>query len=207
MDFVHPVTAIVPGVQGRILAVLAETTADCNLRTLARLSGVSPAQASRVMATLVRLGIVERREAPPSALFRIVPEHVAARAVRFLSRARDHVLEEMGRLAAHLEPLPVSVIVFGSLVQGDADATSDIDVVVVRPVGIDEDDDRWNAALEEWHRAVERLSGNRVEIIEESAGAIGKLLRGHRSLWREVAEHGLVVFGASLEQMRDMRVG
>jgi hypothetical protein len=38
--------------------VLAETTAELNLRTLARLSGVSVAQMSRVLPDLVELGLV-----------------------------------------------------------------------------------------------------------------------------------------------------
>jgi hypothetical protein len=41
VDFAAPVQALIPGAQGRILAVLAETTAELNLRTIARLSGVS----------------------------------------------------------------------------------------------------------------------------------------------------------------------
>ena len=49
LDFVHPVEAVIPGAQGRVLAVLAETTAELNLRTVARLAGVSVAQVSRVM--------------------------------------------------------------------------------------------------------------------------------------------------------------
>ncbi|MEI8240248.1 MAG: hypothetical protein WCI22_12595 [Actinomycetota bacterium] len=48
MDFVHPISAVIPGAQGRVLAALAETTAELNLRTLARLSGVSVAQAGPV---------------------------------------------------------------------------------------------------------------------------------------------------------------
>ena len=69
MDFVRPIEAIVPGVQGRVLSVLAETTADINMRTIARLADVSLAQASRVLARLVELGVVERRDVPPSSLF------------------------------------------------------------------------------------------------------------------------------------------
>ena len=60
MDFVHPIEAIIPGVQGKVLAVLAETTADLNMRTIARLADVSAAQASRVLPDLVELGLVER---------------------------------------------------------------------------------------------------------------------------------------------------
>lgn len=78
MDFVRPVQAVIPGVQGEILAALAETTADLNLRTLARLAGVSVAQASRVMPTLVELGLVDRHEVPPSSQFRLNRHSIAA---------------------------------------------------------------------------------------------------------------------------------
>ena len=75
-----------------------------------------------MLPVLVSLGMVERREAPPSALFRLVPDHVAARLVVALSRARELVLDELGRGAAKVSPVPVSVIFFGSLARGDADA-------------------------------------------------------------------------------------
>jgi DNA-binding transcriptional ArsR family regulator len=81
VDFRRPVHAVIPGVQGRILAVLAETTAELNLRTIARLADVSPAQASRVLPQLVKLGLVKSREAPPSALFTLINDNIAARAM------------------------------------------------------------------------------------------------------------------------------
>jgi DNA-binding IclR family transcriptional regulator len=55
------VQAVIPGAQGRILAVLTGTSAELNLRSIARLSGVSLAHASRVMPLLLELGVVERR--------------------------------------------------------------------------------------------------------------------------------------------------
>lgn len=67
VDFVRPIEAIVPGAQGRVLAVLAETTAELDLRTIAKLAAVSIVQASRVLPGLVELGVVERREVPPSS--------------------------------------------------------------------------------------------------------------------------------------------
>ncbi|MBI2167891.1 MAG: helix-turn-helix domain-containing protein, partial [Actinobacteria bacterium] len=65
MDFVRPIEAMLAGARGRVLAVLAETTAELNLRTIAQLAGVSQAQASRVLPGMVELGVVERREVPP----------------------------------------------------------------------------------------------------------------------------------------------
>lgn len=202
MDFVRPVQAVIPGAQGRILAVLAETSAELNLRGLARLSGVSLAQASRVLPALVSLGLVERRDVPPSALFRVVPDHVAVRAVMALSRARDVMLEEIGRAAAKLPGPPVSVIVFGSLARGDGGPESDIDVVLVRSTEVAEDSDLWRSAVEAWRRDVRRMAGTRIDLVEIAEGDIGRLLRSRRPMWQDIRRDGLVVYGAPIADMR-----
>lgn len=45
---------------------------------------------------------------------------------------------------------------------------SDIDLVVVRPTDIDEDDEAWAESIEGWRRDVHRLTGNPVEVLEMS---------------------------------------
>ena len=201
MDFVRPVQAVIPGAPGRILAVLAETTAELNLRTIARLAAVSNAQASRVLPRLVDLGIVDRREVPPSALFRYVPENVAARAITALSAVRRTVLDEVGRMAGLIEPQPASVIVFGSFARGEAGSESDLDIVVVRDGEVAEDDDRWGSATAHFRQLVKRLTGNPVEIVETDTSQISGLLRTRKPLWRDVRRDGVVVFGASLDDL------
>jgi len=205
MDFRRPVQVVIPGVQGRILAVLVETTAELNLRTIARLAGVSPAQASRILPELVRLGVVERREAPPSALFRLVEVNVAAALLRSLSRARECVLAELGRQASQLECRPVSVIVFGSFARGDADADSDLDVVFVRPRDVTEDDERWAASMDYWSGYARRLTGNRVQVLEADEMSVGRLLRGRRPLWADIARDGRVVYGKAEDELSGRR--
>lgn len=205
VDFRRPVEAVIPGVQGRILAVLAETTAELNLRTIARLSGVSPAQASRVLPELVTLGLVERREAPPSALFALVEGNVAGRLVRVLSRSRETALGELGALAGRMDPSPVSAIVFGSLARGEADALSDVDVVLVRPAGVDGDDEPWVSSADGWRASARRLVGNSVNVIEIDEIELARRLRRPRALWADVLREGVVVYGASLEALRGQR--
>lgn len=205
MDFAAPVQALIPGVQGRILAVLAETTAELNLRAIARLSGVSLAQASRILPGLVELGIVERRDVPPAALFRLVEDHVAARAVIAIARARTTVLHELASTATGLSPAPTSIIVFGSFAQGTARAGSDIDIVVVRPDSIGEDDPTWHGALEDWRQSVRRLTGNPVEILDVAVTDAARLLRSRRPLWSDIRQHGVVVHGRTLDQLAGRR--
>lgn len=207
MDFVRPIEAIVPGAQGQVLAVLADTTAELNLRTISQLAGISQAQASRLLPALVSLGVVERREVPPSSLFRLVPEHVASRAILALSRSTNTALVEMGRLAAALPDPPVSVIIFGSFARQQADAESDIDVVIVRPAGVDEDDDVWSASLEAWRNDIRRLTGNPVEVLEVSTDEAATKLGGDGQVWIDVRRDGRVVHGRTVVELIAERVG
>lgn len=200
MDFVHPVQAVIPGAQGKVLAVLAETTAEFNLRTLARLAGVSVAQASRVMPGLVELGVVERREVPPSSQFRLIRENVAAQAIVQLARSRDTALAQIADAAADLVPSPVSIIVFGSFARGEADEQSDLDVIVVRPDEI-ADDDVWAAAIEQWRSEARAITGNEVEVLEVAHDEVPAKLDSGSTLWRDVARDGLMVHGRALDEL------
>lgn len=205
MDFREPVQAIIPGARGRILAVLSQTSAELNLRTIARLSGVSVAQASRVMPALVELGLVARREAPPSALFRFVPDHVAARAVIALVNARTAVLEELEASATRLAVAPVSVVVFGSFARGEADRWSDLDILLVRPDEVGEDDPQWRSSVDEWVESVRRLTGNRVELVEVGLKEARTKLRSNQQLWSDIRRDGIVVCGRAIEDLRGRR--
>ena len=205
VDFKRPVEAVVPGAQGRILAVLAETTAELNLRTIARLAGVSVAHASRVLPTLVELGIVERRDVPPSVLFRFVPENVASRAISALADVRRTVLHDLGEQAGRVTPPPASVLVFGSFARGDADRESDLDVVFVRPAAVEEDDSEWRAGVDHWASHARRLTGNPVELIEVTDDEGGRRLRSRKQLWIDIQREALVVHGLTIEELRGRR--
>lgn len=203
MDYVHPISAVIPGAQGRILDVLVKTTAELSVRTIARLAGISAAQASRVLPQLVDLGIVERREVPPSSQFRLVRSNVAAQALIALSRSRESVVERIGEAAAALPTPPVSVIVFGSFARGEATATSDLDVVVVRPDDLDEDEPQWTASIDGWRDHVRAVVGNPVEILDVSHAEAASKLGGRSTLWRDVTRDGLVVHGLTLDELRE----
>lgn len=203
MDFVRPIEAVIPGAQGRILSVLVETTAPLNLRTLARLAGVSPAQASRVMPGLVELGLVERYEVPPSSQFLLARSNVAAQAVIELARSQETASERIGLAAASMAVPPASVIIFGSFARGEAVIDSDIDVVVVRPDSIDEDGEEWAIALEDWRDETRAITGNSVEIVEVSLGEAGTKLRGRTDFWRNVRRDGVTVHGLSIDQIAE----
>jgi predicted nucleotidyltransferase len=99
------------------------------------------------------------------------------------------------------------VIVFGSFARGDADAASDIDVVIVRPSSVDEDDDTWVDSLDEWRHAVRRASGNPVEVLEISVDDAASKLESRSQAWSDIRRDGIVVYGLGLDELRAPRVG
>jgi len=201
VDFARPVEALIPDAQGRVLATLARTTHELNLRTLAELSGVSVAHAARIVPRLVELGVVKRREVPPAVLVRLVREHLASRAVLALADLRHAFLEELRESARRLEPAPLGVTLFGSFARGDDDAGSDVDVVVVRPSSVEEDDPAWSEAMAGWEAYVRRMSGNAINRIEVTADELQKLVKSRRPLWQAIRQEGVALSGKPLVDM------
>ena len=186
MDFRQTVEAIIPDAQGRIVATLARTTRELSLSALAELSGVSLAHVARIVPRLVELGIVERHDVPPAVLVKLVPEHLASRAILLLADLRHTFLEELRDSARRLDPAPVNVTLFGSFARAEDDAESDVDVLVVRPSSVNEDDSIWADSIARWEAHVQRISGNAVNRIEVGEDEVAKLMKSRRPLWQEI---------------------
>lgn len=202
MDLIRPVEALIPGAQGRLLGVLARTDRWLNLRTLADLAKVHPSQASRVLPRLGKLGVVERTEAPPSALFRLHRGSLVGGLVIELAQIRTALLREMQESASALaHPPPTNVTVFGSLTRHEASAESDLDVLFVRPMSVAEDDDAWIEGLQSWVALTEERAGNSVNIIEASEAEIAELLTSGRPPWNAMRRDGVVLTGRTLEEL------
>ena len=201
MDFRHPIEAVIPGAQGKVLGALLRTSGELNLRNLARVAGVSIAQASRVLPQLVELGIVERQEVPPSSLFSLVPEHIAVRPLLELSNPRRALMRAISGAVVNINPTPVSIVAFGSFARGDGSIESDIDLVVVRPALTDAEDEDWFLSLEEWRTHLQRVAGNDIEILEVGEDKIAAKLGSTSQVWRDIRRDGQLVHGKPLEEI------
>jgi hypothetical protein len=207
MDFVRPIEAVIPGAQGKLLSALARITGPVTLRTAAGLSGVSNAQCSRLLGSLVELGIVEREDIPPAAHFRLVRDHVAAQPLLDLLATGERLFERVAETAARIQPAPISVVVFGSLVRGEARTDSDIDVVIVRPSAVAADDGGWRDAIAGWTTGAERASGNAVTLLEVDEADARRLLRSGTGVWSSIQREGRAVFGLTVDELRGERDG
>lgn len=176
MDVAHPYAAICPTLESQVLAVLAGTTRPLTGREIARLAGRSSHSGVRgALSRLVESGLVDRREAGRAFLFELNREHLAAPAVEILAEMRTELFARLRREIDSWAIAPVHVSVFGSTARGDGDARSDIDLFVVRPADVDEEDEGWRAQLDRIARQIERWTGNRAGLAEACEGEIARL--------------------------------
>jgi predicted nucleotidyltransferase len=195
MDYGNPVEALIPGVQGRVLTVLARTEAELTMQAVAELADVSANQASVVLNRLVRLGLVERRDVGAAALVRLVRENEAARSVLSLVNLRQGVLARLAGEARKIRPVPTCLAVFGSFARGEAHENSDVDVLVVPPLAALDDGVQWTAALSQWSDRAARIAGNPVNLLEATVEELPSLVRREREPWRTIVEEGVVLIG------------
>jgi predicted nucleotidyltransferase len=180
------------------LRVLRSTTRQLTGREVARLvhAGSQPA----VNASLRRLsdeGLVRAEQAGNAYLYVLNREHLAAPAIELLADIR---VELHRRLRAEIEEWkigPVHASIFGSAARGDGDTRSDIDIFVVRPTGVAEDDAGWRQQLDQLADQVYAWTGNHAGIAEVSAADVPRLRRERPPVTDDLRRDAITLAGAS----------
>jgi hypothetical protein len=176
MNVSRPISAVSPSLEGEVLQTLAGTTRVMTGRQVAVMTGRS--SHSGVLDALHRLadqGLVDRVELNRAFLFSLNREHLAANAVIALTRLRTKLVEELRREIAGWETAPIHASLFGSTARGDGDIHSDIDLFVVRPAAVDEEDRQWRTQADGLAAKIERWTGNRASIVDIAETEIARL--------------------------------
>jgi predicted nucleotidyltransferase len=199
VDLSRPFASVVPSLDGDVLMVLAGTTRPLTGREVSRLvrrgswSGVR-----RVLHRLVDQGLVTAQEATPSLLYSLNRDHVATPAVNALAQLRTEFFDRICAEISQWRISAVSAAIFGSAARGDGNTDSDIDVFLVRPDEVDEDDAEWRGQVAELSAAISRWSGNRASVIEVSAAEAGGLSERRATIAEELLRDAVNVSGRSL---------
>jgi predicted nucleotidyltransferase len=196
MDLSRPWGLIRSSIDTEVLLVLSGTTRPLTGREVARLvrTGSQPA----VNASLRRLaeeGLVHAEEAGNAYLHTLNREHLGAPVVELL---RDIRRELERRLRVEIEEwtiAPAHASIFGSAARGDGDTSSDIDIFVVRPAGVDEDDAGWRQQLDQLADHVYDWTGNHAGISEVSAADVRRLRRERPPVVDELRRDAITLAG------------
>lgn len=206
MDVARPEAVISPTLDGAVLTVLARTNRPLTGREVARL--LERRSHGGVLDALNRLskqGIVDRQEAGRALLYTLNRDHLAAPVVERLADLRLELLRRFGEAIAAWEIAPVHASLFGSFARGDGDAESDIDVFIVRPDRVGEDDPIWREQLDSLSSHAFRWTGNRVSIAEVAAKEIRRLKRDSPPIVGELRSDAIVIAGPEVSAVLGAR--
>ncbi|MBS1837676.1 MAG: nucleotidyltransferase domain-containing protein [Actinobacteria bacterium] len=94
---------------------------------------------------------------------------------------------------------------FGSAARGDGSTTSDIDVLVVRPVDVDGLDPEWSAQVDRFADDVTAWTGDPCAVIEYSSEEISELATGDGRLPRDRRTDGIALTEQRVALLRHAR--
>lgn len=150
------------------------------------------------MNRLVAHGLVRAEDAGNSILYELNREHLAAPAVEVLASLRSQLFSRMkGKLNEWTVPA-LHAYVFGSVARGDGSIGSDIDLLLIRPVSVDEDDPAWRTRVDETRDAVERWTGNRLAVSEVPEEDVERLRRERPPIIDELASDAVKLVGSDV---------
>lgn len=204
MDLGRPYSSVSPTLEGDVLVVLARTTGGLTGREVARLALRGSQRGSlSALERLVAQGLVTRAEAGASFQYTLNRDHLAAPAVEVLAGMRTALWGRVGAALAEWDPAPAHVSVFGSAARGDGDVASDIDVLVVRPDGLDPEDSSWRVQVAQLAGNVEAWTGNHASIAEVPAEAMARLGREQEALASNLRSDAITLAGPEVAALLD----
>jgi predicted nucleotidyltransferase len=158
--------SVIPSAHGAVLGVLARTSEPLTGRRIATLTRprFSQSRVNRVLGDLARDGIADVDDRPPARYYRLNREHVAAPGILALATMWQTLLDRIRTSLAKWPAQPVATWLFGSAARAEAEATSDVDILVVRH-DHQSVDEAWQQQLDELADQVRRWSGNACEML------------------------------------------
>ncbi|MDP2350295.1 MAG: hypothetical protein Q8M74_03960 [Chloroflexota bacterium] len=178
MDVAHPIRAVVPSLDGPVLEVLAGTARPLTTLEIHRLAGVGSSMGvRRVLQRLAAQGIVLADHRGNAIYYVANREHLAWPAVEILTGLRRALREWLVVAINGWQVPPIHASMFGSAARADGDASSDIDILLVRPEPLPGDDERWELQLDAFRSRVAAFTGNRCQTFVVTMERLGEHLR------------------------------
>lgn len=187
--------------EARVLRALLRVEAPVSGRALARIAGLTQSTVQRALARLRRAGLVVAEPAPPALLYLANLEHLAMPALRTLLQLEGELRERTTEHVGEWRLPPVSLVVYGSVARGQATASSDLDLLVVRPDGTEPDEAAWQHQLAELTNRAQQWTGRRVSMVEMSRREAAQGLADREPFLVEADRDGWLIAGRPLGEL------
>lgn len=208
MDWSDPTMTVVPSLDGAVLAVLAGVDEALTGREVHRRARRGSAMGVyRALIRLEKQGVVDAVEAAPSRLYRLNREHVAAPVALALVNLRGLMFARIREDLAAWLVQPVCAAVFGSVARGDGGVGSDVDVLLVRPDSVADDEEPWATQVDELARRILRWCGNPASMLQMSIADVDDLISRQEPVVDSLMSDAIDVAGTPIRELLAVRGG
>jgi len=167
VDFVHPLSTVTPTLDADVLAVLARADQALTGREIYKIaSRGSESGIRRVAERLVGEGVVLRESVGRAHHYRLNREHLAAPWIEGLAFLLDELLHRLRSAVERWDEPPLVAVVFGSVARGEATASSDLDILVIRRGGGEPESAGWEDQLFALQKQATLWTGNDTRVLE-----------------------------------------
>jgi predicted nucleotidyltransferase len=143
--------------------------------------------------------VVDAEQHAGATLYTLNREHLAYPAIDVLTRLRGELLDRITALLGSWHTRPEHASLFGSAARRDGDTSSDIDILLIRPEGTDEDDETWASQVEDLRERVRRWTGNHCQPFQADRRDLTEYLHTSAAIIGEWTTDSIRLLGPSIE--------
>ncbi len=166
VDFSAPYRVITSTMEGPILHALSGVETPLTRgQILALVENASEAGVRKALGRLVDQGIVIEHRVGSRFSYSANREHLLWESVETLFAARRLLRGRVESQIATWDVAPLSVELFGSVARGESDATSDVDLLIVRPTLTPAEEEIWGSQVADLRDQIVRWTGNSCDIV------------------------------------------
>ncbi|TCO46350.1 nucleotidyltransferase-like protein [Kribbella antiqua] len=203
MDLSHPISTVVPSLDGPVLTVLARTTEPLTGRRIQQLAGAgSESGVRKVLLRLTETGLVGASQAGASTLYLLNRQHIAAATIEQLINLRQRLIDRIHDAIADWPTPPVHASLFGSAARGEGGLDSDIDILLIHENYPDLPPAEWADQVDDLAQQVYRWTGNRAQMYELSLSQLDEHLAADEPIVAEWHRDAITVAGVDFRHIR-----
>jgi predicted nucleotidyltransferase len=201
MYLTRPYSLMASSADPDVLAALAHAPEPLSGREVARRAGRSQDRTRHVLERLVGHGIVLCQDTGSARLYSLNRDHLAAPAIAELADLRALLVDRLRQELAAWEVAPAAAALFGSAARGDGGLNSDIDLLLVRPADVDEEQPTWRSQIDRLAERVRAWTGNGAGIVEIAAGDVADLIDRAPPILDSIRSEGVDLAGTRIVRL------
>lgn len=182
-----------------VLRALLSTSTPMSIRQLARTTDLSHVRAQEVVNHFAERGLVVINQVGRSHLCTFNRKHVAADAILELLELKATICANITSQIERWKLKPLSATLFGSAARGTGTASSDLDVLLIKPERAERSPTIWANQLFHTGQQLQLLTGNNTSWFDLTQDELIRASRAKEPLLARVKREGMHLLGEKLE--------